>query len=172
MNERSWNVVGIVGCLLGLLVVAYSVFLPVRPPTRKELKARTKEVYDMDAALKGDREKVTEVRAKNEARLWTQPQDKIGASAMAKVTSLAASHNLKIIAFRPQRGLEDGSLVRYPYTVSLEGAYPNVVEFVSGLETQAGKLVVHQVQLAASDGASDHVTATVGLSAYKELDAK
>lgn len=169
MTDRAWNGVGIAAVVVAGLMLVYYLLTPVQAKG-KAVQTKANEERKLTSDINRIRDDITRLRTENEARLWTQAPDQVAASAMARVTTLAASKGLKVIAFRPQRAVEDGSVTRYPYLVSLEGAYPNVVAFVNLMETPSGKLCVNQVQIAASDGASDKVSASVGLVAYRELE--
>ena len=89
-------------------------------------------------------------------------------SAMSMLEKFARQNNLKIISFRPQRLEEEAGLERMPYQITLEGAFPKVISFVRTVETPATKIAVTNVQIASSDGASDAVTATISLVAYRQ----
>lgn len=171
MTEKNWIGLGYVAVVAAaLMLVAHFVF-PVQA-AGKVVATRAKEDRDLDADIKKLRDDVTSTRAKNNTRLWTQPTDEISAATMAKVTSLAQGRNLKVIAFRPQRTQDDSGVLRIPFQASIEGPFPQVVALLKDLETSKFKVIVSTVQIASADGASDKVSATIGLVAYREEDVE
>lgn len=166
MNERSWNGValGAIAVMVGVLIT--QLLLPT-PKLGKVVQTRRNEETKLRKEIEKLRDEVSTVRVKNEKRLWAQPADQVGAAAMAKVTEIAASKALKVLAFRPQRTVDDTGVTRHPYQVSIDGSFVQVLEFVRALETPNLRLPVVTVQLAAADGATDRVTATIGIVAYR-----
>jgi Tfp pilus assembly protein PilO len=171
MNDRAWNGVGIAACVAAGAVLVYHVLSPIKGPG-KAVQTKANEERKQLGAISRIRGEVSDLKTKNEAVIWTQDPDQVAATSMAKITTLAAAKGLKLIAFRPQRAQDDGVVNRYPYLVALEGTYPNVVAFLGALETPGSKLAVSQVQIAANDGATDKVSATVGVVAYREMEVK
>ncbi len=172
MNERTWNQValGAIVVMAGILIV--TLLMPV-PRVRIINKARSQEEAKLRSDIGRLRDEVAAMRVKNQKRLWSQPADQVAAAAMAKVTEIALSKSLKVLAFRPQRTADDNGITRHPFQVSLDGSFVQVLGFVRALETPNLKLPVVTVQLAAADGATDRVTATIGIVAYRErLEAK
>lgn len=169
MTERNWTLVGYVAVVVAALMLAAHYFFPVKS-AGQVVALRAKEDRDLDADIKRIRDEVTTLRAKNATRLWTQPADEIAAATMAKLTSLAQARNLKVIAFRPQRMQDDGTIMRIPYQATLEGPFPQVISFLKDVETSKFKVIVSTVQIASADGASDKVSSTIGFVAYREED--
>ncbi len=171
MTNRMWNRVtaGAVVVMIGIL--AFQVLVPIPSPTVVVRSLRRQEA-ELRKKIEVARADVSATRTKNQLRTWKQPADQVAAAAMAKVTELAKAQSLKVIAFRPQRIQEDVGVTRYPYQVTLEGYFPKVVAFVQALETPKHKLPVVSMQITASDGASDKVSSTVGIVAFRENETK
>lgn len=171
MNEKNWQLVAYAAvAVAGAILIANFAF-PVQTANSK-VAQRTKQSRDYDASISKLRDDVMTERAKNETRLWKQPADEISAATMAKVTSLAQSRGLRVIAFRPQRTQVDSGITRLPYQATLEGPFPQVIGFVQDLETSKFKTIVSTIQIASADGASDKVSSTIGLVAYRVEDQK
>lgn len=101
--------------------------------------------------------------------IWLSNAERIGSVSLNKVTSLAAARGLKLLAFRPQRSVQEEDLIRLPYTISIEGPYVGIVGFLKGLESPANKLAMNMVQIASADPNSDRVSATVGVIAFQKI---
>jgi len=101
------------------------------------------------------------------SRLWIGDSKLIGPRAMATATQIASKRQLKLAAFRPQKSVQEGTLVRFPFVVSLEGTYPQIIGFVRDLENPSNKLVVNIVQIASTDGSSSAVNAVINLWAFQ-----
>ncbi len=171
MNEKNWIALGYLAVVVAACMLVASFAFPVKS-AGAVVATRAQEDRKLDASIETLRTEVSTLRAKNLLRLWTQPADEVAAATMAKVTSLAQARNLKVIAFRPQRTQDDDGVVRLPYQATLEGPFPQVIGFLQDLETSKFRAIVSTVQIASSDGASDKVTATIGVVAYREMDAE
>lgn len=171
MSERTWNSVSLVAIVvMGLVVAAYLLF-PV-PSLKKVTQTRRNQETDLYKDIDKLRDDVSLTRTRNLQRLWTQPADQVAAAAMAKVTQLAQAQSLKVLAFRPQRVQEAPGVTILPYQISMEGYFPKVMAFIRSMETPNVRLPVINVQIASADGASDKVTATIGIVAYREAETK
>lgn len=169
MTERNWLAMGYAAVVVaGLLLIANFAF-PVKPlgPAAVQNTRRDRAYDDSIEKLKLE---LATSRAKNATRLWTQAADEIAAATMSKVTSLAQARGLRVVAFRPQRVQEDTGIIRLPYQATLEGPFPQIIGFVQDLETSKFKTIVSTIQIASADGASDKVSSTIGLVAYREDD--
>ncbi len=99
-------------------------------------------------------------------RLWSGTPDQVAPAAMSTVSALVRRHNLRLVAFRPQRAAEGFELAQVPFLISLEGPFPAVTGFVRDLDSQGSRLAVNLVQVASADPTSDRVNATVGAVAF------
>lgn len=167
MNEKACTAAGIAAVIVAAVILTLHLVFPVPEPKKIDRKRQQQEL-NLLIDIKDLRDRVTETRTYNDSHLWQQNADKVGASAMALVTKLANNHELKVNAFRPQRVQDDSGLTRLPYLVAVEGRFPSVIAFVQQLETPTTKLAVNTLQIASADGASDQVSASVGIVAYKE----
>lgn len=171
MSENSWTKLSLAAiAVMALTVVAYWVF-PV-PALKQVTQIRRNQQTELFKDIDKVKDDVSLTRIRNQQRLWVQPADQVAAAAMAKVTQVALAQSLKVLAFRPQRVQEVAGVTILPYQVSLEGYFPKVMAFVRTMETPSGRLPVVNVQIAASDGASDKVTATIGIVAFREAETK
>lgn len=118
------------------------------------------------------RAKAATKKAENVSRLWVGDAEAIGARSLDNVSKIAKAHNVKLSAFRPQRAIEAAELEQIPFLTLVEGKYPAVASFVRTLEQPALKLAVGSVQITATDGASDTVSASILLIAYRDPSLK
>jgi Tfp pilus assembly protein PilO len=62
-------------------------------------------------------------------------------------------------------------MTELPFSVQITGAFPKISALLKGLDAPDTTIALRSVQIAASDGASSQVTATLGLSVYIEAAA-
>ncbi len=129
----------------------------------QEQQAR-KDIAEMQAKLAGTRTSL-------ETLAWKTNADRIESESMSRVSGIARASKVKMNAFRPQKSAEQAGMERIPFIISLEGPYPNVLEFVRRLETSDNKLAVNLLQLTSAEADSDAVSATIGVFAFKERQA-
>jgi Tfp pilus assembly protein PilO len=171
VNEQSWRAATIVAMVLCVLLLAFHLFVPRQRLAANTARHQADELKLMQE-VKDLRDRVSLMQTVNATHVSQGPGDSVGAEAMATVSNLAKTSNLKLIAFRPQRPQIDGVLTRNAYLAALEGPYPNVVRLVNTIEKSSKKLAVQSMQLASADGATDKVTASVTVVAYVESEAK
>lgn len=167
MTERQWHQVALAAVVVMAVVLLAHLVVPV-PSAASVVRALRRQDGDLRTKIEKARDDVSATRAENETKVWTQPADQVSAAALARVTELAKAQSLKVLAFRPQKAQEGSGVTRYPYQISVEGYFPKVVAFVRALETPKLKLPVVSVQIAAADGATDKVSSTIGIVAFKE----
>jgi Tfp pilus assembly protein PilO len=151
-----------------LVVVALAIFMKVSPAPTVEGLAKAKQLsrnkVDQEIALaKAQNRQLT---ASIDAHTWPIPADQVGPQALAKVTALAKSHNVKLVAFRPQKQNDAEGLIQLPFLILVDGQFTSVMQFMKDLDKTDTKLAVSLVQMASADEATDRVTASVGAAAY------
>jgi Tfp pilus assembly protein PilO len=166
-KEQGWTVLSIVAVGWILFLVAFTMFVPKPAPksaaarTYEEMRAK-RELAELEAVL-------AEARKEVDRLTWQGTVDEISPAVLNEVTRLAAERRVSVLALRPQREAIEGRLARLPYMLNVDGPFPQVSEFIADLETGANRVAVSLVQIASSDGASDRVSATVGLTAFRQL---
>lgn len=167
MNERQWKGACVAAMIVLVFLAGYN-FLSPQPAPAQAVAKRQAEVRKLETELETFRNDVTKDRKLNQSRLWTQSGDQLGAEAMKIITGLAQANRLKVVAFRPQRSQTEGELTRYGYLAALDGSFPAVMGFLSSLESQAKRLALSSIQISSADGASDRVTASVSVVAFRQ----
>ncbi|MFZ4508335.1 MAG: type 4a pilus biogenesis protein PilO [Fimbriimonas sp.] len=172
INFKDKNAVGFSSLIvLAILVLATTLavmlFLP-KPTDKGIAKQRRDKELELKLSKQQASDRLAELKASINSRIWDLPADQIGPGALSKVSQAAAAHKLKIVAFRPQRANEAEDLIQLPYLVTLDGPYLSVLGFVQDIQAKENKLAVNLVQLASADGASNRVTASVSLMAYQK----
>lgn len=154
--------------VLAIIILAASLVLMLTPvPTREQMNAgKTKSALTIQQAIETGDKSVAASEAAISPLIWSESSEEIGPRAMAAITRLAQTRKLRILAFRPQKPIEMEGLTQIPFSLSVDGSYPNTMQFVKDLETSKTKLAVSLVQIAASDAASDQVTGTINVIAY------
>lgn len=164
---KAWNGLLIAAMFALVGVLAFDQFVPMPKPSKRtlsQIRTENQTRTEMDKL----REDLKTGQAVIAARIWTESPDIVGALALDRATNLAKASGLNLSAFRPQKPIEEGELVRLPFVMTLEGSFAGLEKFVKNLETDANRLSVTLVQAASADGASDLVNATVGISAFIE----
>ncbi|MBV6490401.1 MAG: GspMb/PilO family protein [Fimbriimonadaceae bacterium] len=152
--------------LIGVAAVGFDLFWPEPAPAKSKLQ-RAKEEAELEASLKDLRGRQAQAKGLIATYAWEGDPRKVSADALASATEIAQECGVKLATFRPQRPGEAEGVVTLAYTMSLEGPFPNVHEFLRRLETKPSRLSVVRVQLASADGSSDKVNATVEARAYQ-----
>ncbi len=162
---KTWN--GAIVSALVVIAAAVAFMLLVQSPQAR-VKAKKAERIKLDKEAKGLFVEVTSLKKANQPRLWQTSSEAIGPTAMGKMSALARNLGLTMLSFRPQKPEESGDLTKYRYVLSLEGSFPRMIEFARKAETLGNKIAVDRIQLASKDGATDNVSATIGVVAYRE----
>lgn len=165
-----WNTLLVLSMATMVLAVLYDRFVPYPrfATTGRAIADQENRIRQQSNALYEDFRESTDYL---ESRLWTGDEKLVGPRAMSIATRLSEKHQIKLSAFRPQKSIQEGTLVRLPFVVSLEGSYPQVVAWVRDIESPSNKLVVNVVQIASTDGASSAVNAVVNVWAFQESKA-
>jgi Tfp pilus assembly protein PilO len=165
-DEKTLNGLTITALVLGLLLVVGHTFMPKANPAKTKA-AREREQIKMRAETRDARDRIAKLKEQNAVRVWEASASQMGPVLMSRVTGEARKAELKVIAFRPQRTEELAGLMKTPYVITLEGPYGKVVQFARDLETNEQRLSVTSIQCASSDGATDAVSATVNVVAFR-----
>jgi hypothetical protein len=154
--------------IVAIIILAASLVWMLTPvPSRNDVNSgRLGQVRRYQAETAGLIKQAAEAQAKIDPLLWSGTSEEIGPKALASVTKLAKARKIRILAFRPQKPIDMGGLTQIPFSLSIDGTYPNTMQLVKDLETTDAKLAVSLVQVAASDGATDQVTASINVVAY------
>jgi Tfp pilus assembly protein PilO len=139
----------------------------VKVPTDAGLKAaeKKKEKPIIETISKAKEDKIAKDKVITSLTFPGQSQD-AQSTTLAQVTKLSVQRKVKLVGFRPQRGLDAGALTQLPFLVTVSGKFTDVLGFTHDLEASGSKLAVNLVQLAASDPSSDDVTANINVVGY------
>jgi Tfp pilus assembly protein PilO len=161
---RVTSVISVISVLV-LFAVLLSMWLIPKPTTRGMAIERREREFDVRLKTKKAQDQTKEYQAEVDRFLWRDGPDQVGPKSLARITAIAKARKLELVGFRPQRQVDDAVIPRLPFLLTVEGAYPAVIDLVKALEQPDVRLAVTSVQLASSDGASDRVTASIGLAA-------
>ena len=156
---------------LAVIVGTALVMLLIPPPSTAGIASgKIRSQRELDEGL--DKLKANKIIAATyiQNQVWKVPIAEVGPGALEAITALAQQNRLKLIAFRPQKAVEVNELTQLPFVISIEGSYPNVLNFVRALEKPELKLGISMVQISTSDPNSDLVAATVGIVAYRQIE--
>lgn len=164
---KTWTNATIGAMVVCVLLLLFQFF---GPKPASQTRKWQEEKLDLEKKINGAKENLPDAETELAAKVWTESPDQLGAILMGAVQANARKNGLNMLAFRPQKTEEDSGVVRHGYSVSLEGRFPQVIEFLRAVETPESKLAVGTLQIAAADGATDAVTATVGIVAYRRAE--
>ncbi len=169
-EDRSASVL----ILLSILILSGSLIyvLAVPEPSAAGMaKGRTLSRLKIEQEIEAITRRSQEVRAAVKRRTWQGEVESVTALVLQRLTAQANQRSLKITAFRPLKGQVIEGMTELPFSVQITGAFPNVSAMLKGLDAPDTKIALRSVQIAASDGVSSQVTATLGLSVYIEAAA-
>lgn len=157
-----------VAIILAILVMIGTLVYIFLPPPKVAMTKRAIDKVAIDSRL--NIKKAKEARDRDRAfvaqYVWTGPASQVAPAALARATKLSADHHLKLVAFRPQRTTEADGFTQLPFQISVEGPFPAVAAMLKELETPQGQLCVNLVQVSATEGDTDKVSATIGTIAF------
>ncbi len=159
----------ILSILAAIVLGALQVLRPIETPGAIASR-QSKAMQDVKNEATEAQTEATKLKAKIASLTWAGAADTVVPSAIAIVKQRADARQLTLRGFRPLTAKELEGLEMMPYTISLEGRYPNILQFAKDLETNGGKLAVNLVQIASADEATDQVSATIGIVAYRLLE--
>jgi hypothetical protein len=154
----------IAGALLFMFLVPKPTLSGIAERERTSERTILKEAGEAKTDLAASDAKLTQ---------WTwkgDPQE-VGPAALNALSLTAKQNRVKLSGFRPQRSAMVEGLELMPFAVTAEGAYPDVLRFVQGIERSESKLIVDRLQIASAEANSNLATAVVGVTAYR-MEAK
>ena len=168
VNDNTENVITAIMIVSALVLVATlaSLFIFKAPTSAAAKKDHNTKVMRTEQDTLIAQKDADKAEAENKPHLWNMSLQNVGPAALAKITALAKTHQVKLSSFRPQRTIDVDGLTQVPFLMTIDGSYPNVVGFVRDIESSDTKLAVSQAQMTSSDGGSDKVSASIGIVAY------
>ncbi len=150
------------------ILIGALVFLVLPKPSAAGIaKGRERSRQQIREEIERAKEREKQARAAALTRLWTGDAETVTASVLAQVTQRANESALQMGAFRPQRVQPLEGLTELPFSVQVSGPYPAVRKFLTSFDSANSRLALRSVQIAAADGKSSAVTATLGISAFR-----
>jgi hypothetical protein len=143
----------------------YALFVPA-PGAAGVASARVGSRRKIQEEIVSVRARTKRIEAAIQPRLWRGDAEIVTAIVLEQLTGEANRRKVKLSAFRPQRPQTLEGMTELPFSVHLSGPYPAVRAIMAALDAAGSRLALRSVQVASSDGASNAVTATLGLSAY------
>lgn len=161
-----WQTASYVAIAVTVGLLAFHLLAPMPSAAQTTKRHRAEEIKTAEET-KSLRDEVLRIKTEIAPNLWDVPVDELGAAVMGVVDKAVTGKALKIQGFRPQKPITVSGVTRYPYLVVLQGPFQQVVGFVREIESTGTKLAVNGVQMSGADGATDTVTATVGIVALR-----
>lgn len=154
------------GCLVYLVAVPKNSVAKAKAAA----KLRARQEKDNNEKRIAANDAFKSARAELLKQLWDIKTEQIGPTSLNKITKQAEGRKLKVQSFRPQRTVTVNGIERVPFQFTVDGPYASVVQLCHDIEQSGDKLTVDMVQLSNSDGNTDHVTATIQISAYHKAE--
>ncbi|MGC4044513.1 MAG: hypothetical protein QM758_12030 [Armatimonas sp.] len=152
-----------------LLIGSLAFMLFVKPPSVAGLATkRQRSMQKLQDEVETLKKRSAEATAATKPRMSAGDPEALTAQTLARLTQLARVRGVNLGGFRPQRTKVLPGVTEMPYAVQLRGPFPAVRGFASDLDAPGGKIVLRSLQLAASDGDTSNVTATLGVSIFIE----
>lgn len=149
--------------LVGTL--AFLVFVP-KPTTAGLAEKTRRDGMKIRIKTKDAEDRLVLAKATVTTTTWPGIGDDVAPAANARLTTIATRRGLKLTSFRPQRTTAKTDLTVLPFVVTVEGPFPQVVEFTRDIDSPGTRLAVSLIQITSANDDSDRVTATVGVMAY------
>lgn len=165
-DEMATNAAFLIAFLVILGSLAFA-FLAPKPDVKAVITKRNADEKKIFDEVDQNRKAFNASQAKVLASTWTGSATKIGPGALTAMNALAAQHKVKLSGFRPERVTQASGLELDPYTVTAEGSYPDVINFIKAIENPDTKLCVDSILAASSDANGDAVAANIGITAYR-----
>lgn len=170
-NVKTWNAVMFLGLAAIVAILVTDLLLPKASVTKVRSTISGKE-RDLTREIAANREKFETEQMTIASTTWTGSLESVSPVVLERLNQMAAAKGLQVKTFRPQRSLAEGGLDVLAFVISVEGAFPNALAFIRQIEQPGSNLAVTQIQMAAVDGASDRVSATIGVTAFAEQNKK
>jgi Tfp pilus assembly protein PilO len=159
----------------GLVVSCVNLFF-FKAFDKKTLTRKTKaKQEEYETRIKRAKAEFDVEKSRVALRLWNGKVDNVTPAALAKLTTMSETNKVTLVSFRPQKPSDSTVLIQQPYVLTVDGPFTNVANLVNSIENSDAKLAVNQVQMAATEGESDVVTAQIALVAYldkEEIESK
>lgn len=169
-EDRGASILILLSILILFGSLIYVLVVP-EPSAAGMAKGRTLSRQKIEQEIEAITRRSQEVRAAVKRRTWQGEVESVTALVLQKLTAQANQRSLKITAFRPLKGQVVEGMTELPFSVQITGVFPNVSAMLKGLDAPDTRIALRSVQIAASDGVSSQVTATLGLSVYIESAA-
>lgn len=164
-NVLTWNLVIIVSAIVIVGVFVAEFFLP-EPVMSKERQRYTAQVRETKLETEEAKEQLVILTDALERFTYSGQAEAVTPKILEQVNQLAETKSVNVKSFRPQRIEPSEGLVKLPYVLQISGTYPNVVSFVRTIDEPSTLFSVYLLQVAAADGETDQVNATVGIVAF------
>ncbi|HRF59465.1 MAG TPA: GspMb/PilO family protein [Fimbriimonadaceae bacterium] len=169
-DRSEWGVsLVVLASLIAMAGTLAWMLLVPKPTTSGLAKERRDREFKVRLATTEARERLIDVQNAIDRRVWPGDPDNVAPSALDRVSRLARRENLKLVALRPQRAETVQGMTMMPFTVTVEGTFPKAMSFVKSLEAPEHRMAVTLIQINATDGSSDAVTLTLGLTTYAPI---
>ncbi len=165
------NVTIAVSGVLALCAVAAMLLVP--KPSVERIKREQRASRDkLLSSLTVTRRQARALESQNAARLWSGDGDTVTAAVLGRLIREADGRHVMLAGFRSQRTQDFGAVRELPYVVQAAGPYPAVRALVAALDAPGTRIALRTVQIAATDGSSDTVAATIGVSVFTKIGAQ
>lgn len=143
--DDPWDLSLAVSAVVFAVALGFAVVRPAKaldPADGLRKGVRDAEATTLKASLVGARE-----GRRVDARTWSLPPEALGVRVMDAIGRVAEARHLELASFAVGRTIESAGLRQVPFTVTLAGAFPDLVAALQELERPAQRLVVNGVRV-------------------------
>jgi Tfp pilus assembly protein PilO len=149
-----------------LLVGAGAALLLPRPDADVSTRGRERSRRQLEQQIEQAKTLEAGARAAAATRLSAGSAESVTASTLSQLTRRANERKLILAGFRPQKPQLVEGVTELPFSVQVTGPYPAVRAFLDAFDLPTSRLALRSLQVAATDGATSAVTASVTFCAY------
>lgn len=168
---KTWNSV-IVGMMILMVGVIIAELIIPKPTLESKSRENMTKQRDLRFANDATEKRVNEIEAEVSKLCYTGNVETVTPKILAQVNQIAAANKIEVKSFRPQKPLDFDGLQRLPFTVLASGKYSQIVSFVRQIDEQSTLFSVYLLQVSASDGETDMVSATIGMAAFIQPESE
>lgn len=156
------------------MVGAYFALTPPKPKANaQEVAQRSLRHAQMETVR--TRALVQKAELDLKGRTWDLAPEGLGARLMDGLGGLASRRGLQVANFSAGRIIEGAGLRQAPFTVTLEGAFTDVMAAVDEIEGPAMKVALRSVSISPKEAEGQpagRVAATLALTAFMREESK
>lgn len=149
-----------------VLVATLLFVLIIRPASPTAAAAQAAKAIDqIKANAKTSNLQIAQMQAKIDRHDWKIGSDDITPKALAQASAAAKKSSVTMASFRPGRATVNSGLETIPISITADGGFPNIVQFLRSVESLE-KISVSSVQVSELGTGTGQVQAVITAVAF------